>query len=120
MAYAKKGSEKWIQKKITDWLKTAPGIIYWRQNSGWANMGNRMIRLGDAGLPDIIVILKPYGSVLGLEVKSEKGHLRPKQREFAERLTNAGGIYRVVRSLEQAQDAVAEGIGFYGNVSKGN
>lgn len=70
-----------------------------------------MIRLGPEGLPDVIVIIPPNGMFLGLEIKSAKGKLRPSQIEFAKKVTNAGGIYRVVRSLEQAQNAVAEGLG---------
>jgi hypothetical protein len=70
-----------------------------------------MIRLGPEGLPDIIVIIPPTGTFLGLEVKNEKGKLRPSQIEFAQKVTNAGAIYRVVRSLEQAKNAVAEALG---------
>lgn len=74
-------------------------------------MGPRMIRLGPEGLPDVIVIIPPTGQFLGLEIKNAKGRLRPSQIAFAQKVTNAGGIYRVVRSLEQAQNAVAEALG---------
>ena len=114
-AYRRPGDEpeKVIQKRILDWLK-GTGLVHWRQNSGWAMMGPRMIRLGPEGLPDVIVIVPPGGQFLGLEIKNNKGRLRPSQVEFAEKLTNAGGIYRVVRSLEQAQNAVAEALGHAG------
>lgn len=74
-------------------------------------MGPRMIRLGPEGLPDVIVIIPPNGKFLGLEVKNAKGKLRESQVRFAEKITNVGGVYRVVRSLEQAQDAVAQALG---------
>lgn len=102
--------EKDIQRRILDWLETT-NLVHWRQNSGWAFMGTRMVRLGPEGLPDVIVIVPPTGQFLGLEVKSARGKLRPSQIEFAKKVTNAGAVYRIVRSLEQAQNAVAEAMG---------
>ena len=102
--------EKVIQKQILDWLKDS-GTLYWRQNSGVVFAGNRMVRLGEEGLPDIIVVIPPGGRILGLEVKSAKGSLRPGQKEFRDRLLERGGLYRVVRSIEQAMDAVATALG---------
>lgn len=102
--------EKYIQRQILDWLKET-GLLHWRQNSGVVFTGNRRILLGEEGLPDIVIIVPPSGRLLGLEVKSAKGKLRPCQKEFAERIRATGGFYRVVRTLSQAQDAVAEVIG---------
>lgn len=102
--------EKVIQKQILDWLKETH-LLYWRQNSGVVFAGNRMVRLGEEGLPDIIVVIPPGGRVLGLEVKSAKGALRPGQKEFRDRLLERGGLYSVVRSLESAMDAVAAALG---------
>jgi hypothetical protein len=70
-----------------------------------------MVKLGEAGLPDIIVIVPSNGRVLGLEVKSQKGKQRPAQREFQSKLETVGGSYRLVRNLEQAMAAVAEALG---------
>lgn len=102
--------EKFTQSLILDWLKES-GLLFWRQNSGVVFAGNRMVRLGEKGLPDIVVVLPPSGRILGLEVKSAKGSLRPDQKEFRDRVLETGGYYRVVRSLEQAMDAVAESLG---------
>jgi len=93
-----------------EWLKFT-GLLHWRQNSGTVMMGFRCIRLGEEGLPDIIVIVPPNGRILGLEVKSASGALRPAQRTFRTRLEGTGGLYKVVRSLQQAMDAVALAIG---------
>lgn len=98
--------EKTIQKEILAWLK-ANGYLHWRQNSGNIFMPGRMIRLGYAGLPDIVVILAPKGRVIGLEVKSEKGTMRPAQEEFAKQLIAAGGRYAIVRSVEDAAEFLA-------------
>lgn len=102
--------EKDIQKDILGWLART-GLVHWRQNSGFAFAGPRRIVLGPEGLPDIIVIIGPSGRFLGLEVKSATGKLRPAQEEFCAKATAAGALYRVVRTLEQAQDAVAHALG---------
>lgn len=117
MAYKKRsrlkdGSvpEKYIQKQILDWLKETH-LLHWRQNSGVVFAGGRRILLGEEGLPDIVVIVPPSGRLLGLEVKSANGKLRPSQKLLAERIRATGGFYRVVRTLLQAMDAVAETVG---------
>lgn len=73
--------------------------------------GHRRIFLGDAGLPDILVIVPPNGLVLGLEVKSATGALRAAQKAFRDRLNASGGIYKVVRSVKDAMNALAEALG---------
>jgi len=65
-----------------------------------------MVKLGEKGLPDIIIIVPPTGRFFGMEIKSEKGRLRPAQKEFSEKLIDAGGAYRVVRSLKEAKEAL--------------
>lgn len=102
--------EAYIQRDILNWL-TESGLLHWRQNSGVVFAGNRRINLGEDGLPDIIVIIPPSGRVVGLEVKSAKGKLRPTQKEFKARMEQAGGLYYMVRSLTQAKEAVAHAMG---------
>lgn len=111
-ALLKDGSvpEKVIQRQILDWLKTT-GLLHWRQNSGTVFTGHHMVLLGEEGLPDIVCIVPPSGRLVGLEVKSAKGKLRPKQKEFAERIRSTGGFYFVVRTLQQAMTAVATAVG---------
>ncbi len=102
--------EKDIQKSILNWLKET-GLLHWRQNSGSVFVGNRKVLLGEEGLPDIIVVVPPTGKVLGLEVKSFKGKLRPVQTLFMGKLREAGGSYVVVRTLQAAMEAVAKSLG---------
>lgn len=102
--------ERVIQAQILQWLKDA-GILHWRQQSGTVFLGHRSIRMGPEGLPDIVVIVPPNGKVVGLEVKSAKGRLRPSQVSFKERLTSVGGSFLVVRSLTQAMECVAKEMG---------
>ncbi len=62
-----------------------------RQNSGAAKVGNRFIRFGWTGCPDVLGQLKD-GRLLGVEVKSRTGCLRPEQTVFLERIRGAGGV----------------------------
>lgn len=99
-----------IQRDILNWLKRV-GLLHWRQNSGVTFNGKRRIYLGPAGIPDIIVVIPKAGRFVGLEVKSANGEQRPVQVEFAAKLTEAGADYYVVRTLQQAKDAIAESLG---------
>ncbi len=102
--------EKYIQASILNWLKTT-GYQFWRANSGTVWVHGRRVFLGPDGMPDIVVIIPPKGIFLGLEVKSKNGKVRKDQIEFAKKLTEAGGLYSIVRSLSDAQAATAEAVG---------
>jgi hypothetical protein len=67
-----------------------------------------MVRLGTEGLPDIIAVYPPYGRIVGLEVKSAKGRLRPAQELFRDKLLAGGGVYHVVRSVEDVVNVLME------------
>lgn len=98
-----------IQKGIMDWLN-AVGIMHWR-----VPVGPVIHRLGSGrnvrtiykanpmkGFPDIAGLLtrKRPGVLFALEVKSEKGRLRPDQQVWLERIRWCGGVAEVVRSVE--------------------
>ena len=73
-------------------------LVAWaeRQNSGAAKVGNRFIRFGWPGCPDVLGQLKD-GRLLGVEVKAKTGRLRPEQAVFLERIRCAGGVAFVAR-----------------------
>lgn len=75
-------------------------LVAWaeRQNSGAAKVGNRFIRFGWPGCPDVIGQLRD-GRFLGCEVKAPKGKLRPEQTLFLERINTAGGVGFMARDL---------------------
>jgi hypothetical protein len=81
-------------------------LVAWveRQNSGAAKVGNRFIRFGWPGCPDVLGQLKD-GRFIGCEVKSSTGRLRPEQTVFLERIRGAGGVGFVARDL---RDVVRE------------
>ena len=102
--------ESVIQAEILSWLKTT-GLMFWRANSGSLFLRGRHINLGPVGCADISLILPTHGTFVGMEVKSAKGKLRKEQVTYAAFLTQQGGKYYVVRTLEDAKNAVAECLG---------
>ena len=77
---------------------TAHPAVAWceRMNSGAAKIGNRFVRFGWPGCPDVLGQLKD-GRLLGVEVKAAKGKLRPEQSIFLERIRCAGGVAFMAR-----------------------
>lgn len=75
-------------------------LVAWveRQNSGAARIGNRFVRFGWPGCPDLLGQLRD-GRLLGVEVKAAKGTLRPEQAIFLDRIRRAGGVAFVARDL---------------------
>ncbi len=73
-------------------------MVAWceRMNSGAANIGGRFVRFGWNGCPDVLGQLKD-GRLLGVEVKAEKGRLRPEQTIFLKRVRAAGGVAFMAR-----------------------
>ncbi len=48
------------------------------------------------------------GVPLALELKATKGRVRPEQRAWGERWSACGGVYRVVRTLDDVAEAMME------------
>jgi hypothetical protein len=84
-------------------------VFAWRANSGSILIGEgrskRMIRGAPAGTPDIIGCL-PGGRLFGLEVKTERGRLRPAQADWAQRACATGARWALVRSAAQALSVI--------------
>jgi len=68
-----------------------------RQNSGAAKEGNRFVRFGWPGAPDLIGMTKD-GRTIACEVKGPDGRLRPEQRAFLELVRQHGGVAIVAKS----------------------
>jgi hypothetical protein len=85
--------------------------MFWRSNSGSLFLKGRHINLGPLGCADISLVLPTHGTFVGLEVKSAKGKIRKDQITYAAGLTAQGGKYYIVRSVEDAMNAVAECLG---------
>ena len=73
-------------------LKAHPAVVWCeRMNSGAAKVGNRFIRFGFTGCPDVLGQLRD-GRLLAVEVKAPKGTLRPEQAVMLSRIAGAGGV----------------------------
>lgn len=86
-----------IQRVILDYLKVQR-CFFWRNNVGGAKYGDRFVRFGEKGSPDIFVV--DAGRIYGIEVKADKGQQNPNQKAWAENFQKYGGIYIIARSLE--------------------
>lgn len=97
-----------IQSSICEYLELRRHC-FWRvnnipaftKNSNGSITMRRLPKFTPRGLPDIIVVRK--GKFIGLEVKKPKTYQSKEQKEFEQRLKDAGAEYYVVRSIEDAQ-----------------
>lgn len=79
-------------------------LLFWRNQSGAVKVTNsygkqHMMRLGATGSPDLIGCIK--GNLIGIECKVGKNKTTQLQEEFGERIRKAGGLYKVVYSLDE-------------------
>ncbi|MDI3511749.1 MAG: hypothetical protein PWQ61_2514 [Betaproteobacteria bacterium] len=80
-------------------LRAHPAVAWAeRMNSGAAKVGNRFIRFGWPGCPDVLGQLMD-GRLLGVEVKAKAGRVSTEQTVFLERIRRAGGVAFVARDL---------------------
>lgn len=100
--------EKDIQNAICEYL-SYKHYFFWRQNNLSVFNGKEFRALPKyamKGIPDIILI-KPKGIVMFLEVKTSKGKLSDGQLQFQKKCILTGVDYCVVRSVE---DVIREGL----------
>jgi hypothetical protein len=101
--------EREIQKSILQYLGYK-GYVCKRNNAGMMfstyKGRDRAIKIGEAGWPDIEGMTK-QGRYFGLEVKTRKGVLSDNQKRVGERILASGGMWLVVRSVE---DVMAAGL----------
>ena len=87
-------------------LKSHPAVAWAeRMNSGAALIGDRFVRFGFPGCPDVLGQLRD-GRVLACEVKAAKGRLRPEQSIFLDRVRGAGGMAFVARNCNDVLRAL--------------
>ena len=104
--------ESQIQKEILHWLSLQPKdqMFSWRMYTGPIVRGNPakgktfFTPNPCPGLPDIIVIIK--GRFVGLEIKQHKGRQSNEQKTFEQAIKKAGGFYFLIRSLDEAIQAI--------------
>lgn len=87
--------EKAIENKIKQYLKTVEDLYFFKEHGGL---------YGTAGVPDIICCYK--GRFIALEVKAPDGKATALQNATIRRIIGAGGIARIVRSLEEVKSII--------------
>lgn len=99
--------ESALLRQVLQWLNLK-GIFAWRANSGGGLRGGRPVRGNPAGTPDVLCVLPPAGRLVGLELKSASGRLRPAQEAWRGAAERAGALHLVVRSLGQLVEEFAK------------
>lgn len=81
------------------------GVFYLRNNTGATKIGDRYVRFGAPGSPDILACVN--GRFVGVEVKRPRGgKLSKAQKAAQDALLHAGGIYLVVRDVSDLNTAL--------------
>ena len=93
-------NESDITKSILKYLKTLPRCFFWKEHGGI---------YGTSGIPDIIVCI--VGRFIALEVKTQKGKTTPLQNAAIRKIRSSGGFAFVVRSVEEAKNAIDSATG---------
>lgn len=88
--------------------ETKGACCFDRQNVVVAKAGDRFIRAGKKGQPDIAGVV--LGRAWGIEVKKYRGRQRASQRVYEKRFTAAGGKYIVARTLADALVPVCQAL----------
>lgn len=96
--------ESQLVKLCLDWLRMR-GIFCYRNNTGGMKGNYRgkdwFVRFGIPGAPDIVAVID--GVYHGIECKTAKGKQSGNQVDFQNQLDFAGGVYLLVRSIEDLQ-----------------
>lgn len=96
--------EKNIVAAILRHLKTRPRCFAWKTHGGM---------YGTAGIPDIIACVD--GRFCAFEVKQPGNNLTPLQAATLQKIEDAGGLARMVTSVDEVKTALAEKGAAYDN-----
>jgi hypothetical protein len=111
MSITKGKNESDIVREVGETLQKH-GVFFWRTNNipvfGKNNAGKMtfraMPRFSRKGVPDYICLVN--GKFIGLEVKAPNGKMRSEQDIFMRETFANGGHFAIVRSSEDALNAV--------------
>jgi len=83
--------------------------VFWRNNCGVAEMrGGFKVRFG-VGSPGGSDLIGLYcGRAVFVEIKTPTGRQSPEQKQFQQLVESKGGIYRILRSVEDARAFLGE------------
>ncbi len=93
---ALKPKEKDIKREIRAYLNIR-GLFCWNQWQG---------QMSVKGVPDIVGLFPKTGRLFAVEVKTDRGKVRPEQQDFLDRINAEGGLAFVARSVEDVMERI--------------
>lgn len=96
-------TESQLQDAIRLELGRTGEIVLWRNNCGVAEMRGHTVRfgVGSPGGSDLIGVYR--GRAVFVEIKTATGRQSPEQKLFQQLVERHGGIYVVLRSVDDAR-----------------
>lgn len=117
----KSDRESTVQREAMLAIGQRPDALIWRQQSGYFRSiddPQRIVKVGTVGISDSLAVVsvevtpemvgKKIGVAVGIEFKAENGRQSAAQRRWQTELEKRGGIYRIIRSKEDATRLVDE------------
>lgn len=100
-------TEAQLQDAIRLALGRHPDLCLWRNNCGVAERRGHTIRfgVGNPGGADLIGVFR--GRFVAVEVKTPAGHQSEDQIRFQQLVERKGGVYVVLRSVDEARSWLA-------------
>jgi hypothetical protein len=102
-------SESEIQDAVRLELGREPDLVLWRNNIGMAWMRNGTpvkFGVGGPGGADLIGVYR--GLFVAIELKTPIGRQSKEQRQYQQLVERKGGVYVVIRSVDDARSWLAE------------
>lgn len=96
-------TEGQIQDAIRLALGAHPELVLFRNNIGVAERNGRHVHFGVGGPGGADLIGCFRGRFVAIEVKTATGRQTPEQRTFEQLVHRKGGVYVVMRSVEDAE-----------------
>lgn len=105
-------TEHQIQSAILEYLPYL-GVFAWRNNSGMLALNDkygkkRMVKMGMAGLPDILGVQRGTGRLIAIEVKRPGRKPTDIQQRMLQELTDHGALAFVATSIEDVQQHLSQ------------
>ncbi len=80
-------------------------LTLWKNATGAVKIGDRFLRFGMKGSPDILGIIDG-GIFIGIEVKTGNAHQTAEQKFFEAMVLRRGGVYVLARCVEDVETAL--------------
>jgi hypothetical protein len=99
--------ESALQDAIRLALGSVPGLVLWRNNIGVADVRDYKVRFGVGGPGGADLIGCLNGRFIAIEVKTATGRQSNDQRIFQALVESKGGVYVILRSVDDAKAWIA-------------